>query len=245
MRRVALSLLVCCGQAAPPTHVVPIASVTASASVAPVSTCPPYATHEAPSATPDLPPVPVLPTTPIRVGDAFTVYGAVHQLNARTRDPRLDQPITIVGVIVDTNLPRVDKCALHKTGHADPVGCVTEIPTFTIADDASSSTKIRALGWASNFAHVYEAFLQYRGRTRAPAKLFQDDNWVVDVPFPLPAVGAKVRVTGRYGATFTRASTGVVADRDFGIITVDKVETLEAAQTPAAFPQLSHPTLRE
>jgi len=66
----------------------------------------------------------------------------------------------------------------------------------------------------------------------------QDYLWAVDIPFPLPAVGAKVRVTGRYGAMFTRASTGVVVDDDFGIITVDKVETLSPAARPASFPQL-------
>lgn len=175
---------------------------------------------------------------PQRQGDAYTVHGAIHALNARQHDTHLDQPITIVGVIVDTNLPRVDKCAIHKTGRADPPNCVTEIPAFTIADDARSSEKIRALGWASNFAHVYEAFLQYRGKTTKPATLLQDDIWGVDIPFPLPAVGATVRVTGRYGTMFTRASTGVLVDSDFGIITVDKVETVTAATTPAAFPQL-------
>lgn len=236
MRALVLITIVACGEA--PARVVPIASATTSASITPVSTCPPYAAHEAPSSSPDLPPVPTLPTTPIRVGNAFTVYGAVHQLNSRTHDPDLDRPVTILGVIVDTNLSRVDKCALHKTGRADPPKCVTELPSFTIADDATSPTKIRALGWASNFANVYEAFLQYRGRTQAPAKPYIDELWATEVPFPLPAVGAKVRVTGRYAFTFTRSSTGVVTDPDFGIITVDKVETLAPAATPASFPQL-------
>jgi len=236
MRCLVLVALVACGE--PPASHVAIASASASASVTPVSTCPPYATHAAPSVTPDLPAVPEMQVRPIRDGDAFTVYGAVHQLNARRHDPRLDKPITILGVIVDTNLPRVDKCAIHRTGRADPPNCATEIPSFTIADDAGSPEKIRALGWASNFAHVYEAFLQYRGRARPPAALVQDGLLAVDIPFPLPAVGAKVRVTGRYGTMFTRATSGVVVDDDFGIITVDKVETLEPAATPASFPQL-------
>jgi len=161
-----VALLGCGGE---PARHVAIASASASASVTPVSTCPPYATHAAPSVTPDLPAVPEMEHRAILTGDAFTVYGAVHQLNARRHDPRLDKPITILGVIVDTNLPRVDKCALHRSGRADPPNCVTEIPSFTIADDAGGSEKIRALGWASNFAHVYDAFLQYRGsRARPP-----------------------------------------------------------------------------
>jgi hypothetical protein len=238
MRSFALVVLLGCGE--PPASHVAIAGASASASVTPVTTCPPYATHAAPSATPDLPPVPVLAgRLDITVGDAFTVHGAVHQLNARRHDPRLDNTITIVGVIVDTNLPRVPKCALHHAGHADPPNCVAEIPSFTIADDTTAaSSRIRALGWASNFANVYEAFLAYRGRTSAPPKPYVDELWAVFVPFPLPAVGAKVRVTGHYSATFSRASSGIVVDRDFGIITVDKVDTLEAATSPAAFPQL-------
>ncbi len=235
MRRVAFLFLACCS---PASHATVVAGATASASALPAVTCAPATTHAAPSATPDLPPVPTLSTAAMRQGDAFTVRGALHALHARPRDPLLERPITIVGVIVDTNLPRADKCALHRAGRADPPNCVAEIPAFTIADDATSPTKIRALGWASNFANAYEAFLKYRGRATAPAKLYPDELWAVDVPFPLPAIGAKVRVTGRYGAIFERASSGIVIDRDFGIITVDKVETLEAATSPAAFPQL-------
>jgi hypothetical protein len=235
MRCFVLVVLACCGSSERASHVA-VAHASTSTSVAAVTTCPPYATHAAPTATPDLPAVATLSTAPLKIGDAFTVRGAVHALNARERDPRLDQPITIVGVIVDTNLARAPKCAVHKTGRADPPNCVAEIPAFTLADDADAhSPRVRALGWASNFANVYEAFLLYRGHATAPARLYQDELWAGDIPFPLPAPGARVRVTGRYGANFMRGSNGLITDADFGIITVDKVEMLERAPTPATF----------
>ena len=57
----------------------------------------------------------------------------------------------------------------------------------------------------------------------------------MDVPFPLPAVGAKVKVTGKYGYTFTKSSTGLVSDPNNGVITFSKSEEIEAAPQPAAF----------
>ena len=70
------------------------------------------------------------------------------------------------------------------------------------------------IGWAKNFATV-DRFDARRTRTKGkkdpPAKLVKEDVWDVDVPFPLPAVGAKVKVTGKYGYTFTKAQTGIVS----------------------------------
>jgi hypothetical protein len=182
----------------------------------------------------DIPDPPALSNAPRKIGDAFTVAGAVHALQSRYENKQVARPISIVGVIVDSNLASAPKCALHRTGKRDPDDCVTEIPSFTIADARDgSSPRIRVLGWARNFAVVFDANQQYRGKTTAPSPLVHDDVWNVDVPFPLPAPGAKVKVTGRYGFAFTRSSTGIVADPATGVFTVDRVETLETAPKPA------------
>jgi hypothetical protein len=182
----------------------------------------------------DIPDAPALSTAPLKKGDAFTVAGAVHALHSKYHSKDVAKPISIVGVIVASNLATAPACALHRTGKRDPDGCVTEIPSFTLADDRdATSPRIRVLGWARNFAVVFDANQQYRGRTTAPSPLVHDDVWNVDVPFPLPSLGAKVKVTGRYSFTFARSSTGMVADPSTGLFTVERVETLEPAPKPA------------
>src|SRR5262249_50848508 len=63
-----------------------------------------------------VPAPPSLPSTPIKNGDAFTVYGAVHQLRSLMHNKDVTQPpaITITGYIVDSNIPRAPDCAVHK-----------------------------------------------------------------------------------------------------------------------------------
>ncbi len=120
----------------------------------------------------------------------------------RTEQARVDpgevtmKEIAIVGYIVESNLAAAPACALHKTGQKDPEGCRAEIPTFAIADtkDARDERKIRVMGWASNWANVFEANRLYKDAKAAPAVMHKDAIWAVDVPYPLPAVGAKVRV---------------------------------------------------
>ena len=186
----------------------------------------------------NIPEPPTLPTTPLRVGDAYTVYGAIRTLHALDGSEKLAHDITIVGWIVDTNLARAPKCAIHHTGHADPANCTSEVPAFTIADEktaAANAPRIRVMGWASNFPNVYEAYLKERAHSHD--KLL-DENWARELPSPLPAATAKVKVTGRYGMVFSLASSGIDADPRNGIFTVTHTETLEPATTPAAFPQL-------
>jgi hypothetical protein len=179
---------------------------------------------------------------PQKVGDSYTVFGAVHLLNvgASLGSADLGKELSIVGTIVDTNLGRAPRCALHKTGVRDPDGCVTEIPTFTLGDvkGSTAAPTIRVMGWASNFANVFDANAQYKNLTQRPAELYKDELWAVDVPFPLPSVGAKVKVIGRYGPSFTRSSAGMSTDPQYGIFTVSEVVYLEAAPEPAKFPQL-------
>jgi hypothetical protein len=199
-----------------------------------------------------LPPVPQLPTDPIRVGDSYTVFGAIHQLRSRYHAADVTaKDISITGYIVDANIPRAPACAVHPTGKKDPDDCKSEIPSFWIADAKGNNTgqKIRVMGWASNFANVYDAMQKYKDQKDPPKPpptpdqagkpgfLVQDELWAVLIPYPLPAVGAKVKVTGRYGSIFGKSSAGIVSDPNNGLMTYGTVETLEPPTEPAAFPK--------
>jgi hypothetical protein len=91
------------------------------------------------------------------------------------------------------------------------------------------------LGWSKNFASVFEAMEKYKNLKEPPKELFKDEIWGVEVPFPIPAVGAKVKITGKYGTTFSKSSTGIVSDPNNGVLTYGKMEVLEPASEPAAF----------
>lgn len=197
---------------------------------------------------PNLPAPPALSSTPIKVGNAFTVHGASHHLRSRIHNQSVTEAdITIEGYIVQENIADAPSCAIHKLGKRDPDDCPPageppiEIPSFWIADEKGAGAdkpRIRVLGWAKNYATVYEAMEKYKNlkEVKDPEKdLLKDDMWNVDVPFPLPAVGAKVRVTGRYGFTFTKATTGIVSDPVNGVLTYEKIEVVEQAPEKAAF----------
>ncbi|CAN5241985.1 hypothetical protein BH09MYX1_BH09MYX1_43370 [soil metagenome] len=185
---------------------------------------------------------PVLPAplpasaTPDKIGDAFTVSGALHALKERFPPPEIQGDVAIIGVIVDSNLPRADKCALHRVGQRDPTGCTTPVPTFWIADrNDPAAPKIPVMGWASNFAHVYEAFLSAK---KPGAKPIIDDVWATTVPMPLPAVGARIKLHGRYALSFTKSSNGVSTEPDTGIVTYASIDVIDVAPHAATFPQL-------
>src|SRR5271155_5482350 len=192
--------------------------------------------------TPNLPTPPTLPSTPIKNGDAYTIYGAIHQLRSLLHAKDVTaQPIVIEGYIVDSNIPRAPDCAVHKTGKKDPDNCpppgpngeITpiEVPSFWIADEKGNNTglRVRVVGWARNFAVVYDAMKGYRDLKPGdqPKKPVQDDVLNVDVPFPLPAVGAKVKVTGGYN--FSKTVTEMVTEPTGGVIALEKLETEEPA----------------
>lgn len=184
-----------------------------------------------------IPAVPQLPTEPIKQGDAYTIFGASHHLKSRIHDKDVTaKPISIVGYIVEENISTAPACAVHKTGKKDADDCQAEIPSFWIADAKGEAKKrVRVLGWAKNFATVYDAMQKYKGLKEPPKEAFKDDMWGVDVPFPLPAVGAKVKVTGTYGYSFSKSSTGIVSDPVNGVLTYEKLEVLEAAPEPVSF----------
>ena len=73
---------------------------------------------------PSLPAVPTLPNKKKKIGDAYTVWGATHDLRSKVhKDDFRDKQITIVGYIVKTNYEDAPVCAIHKTGKADPPEC--------------------------------------------------------------------------------------------------------------------------
>ncbi|MEO8874729.1 MAG: hypothetical protein ABI461_04000, partial [Polyangiaceae bacterium] len=190
----------------------------------------------------NLPSVPALPTTPIKgSGDSYTIYGASHHLRSTIHFADVtSKEITIEGYIIDSNIERAPKCAVHKTGKKDPDDCITEIPTFVIADDKNAAPdakvpKIKVMGWASNFSNVFDAMQKYKGLKDPPKELLKDATWATDIPFPLPAKGAKVKVTGKYGVNFARASSGLAADPINGVMTYSKLEYEEPSTEPAAF----------
>jgi hypothetical protein len=169
----------------------------------------------------NLPAPPTLPATPIKVGDAFTIYGAQHHLKSRIHDKEVtSKDIVIQGYI----------------GKKDADDCNAEIPSFWIADQkGETKVMVRVLGWSKNFASVFEAMEKYKNLKEPPKELFKDEIWGVEVPFPIPAVGAKVKITGKYGTTFSKSSTGIVSDPNNGVLTYGKMEVLEPASEPAAF----------
>jgi hypothetical protein len=197
---------------------------------------------------PSLPPPPTLTSAPIKVGESYTIHGASHHLRSRIHDKDVTKgSISITGFIVEENITEAPKCALHDVGKKDPDDCPPanappiEIPSFWIADEKGAGAdkpRIRVLGWAKNYATVWEAWKKTRAmkEIKDPTKdLFKDDVWQVDVPFPLPAVGAKVKITGKYGFVFSKASTGLVSDPVNGVMTYEKMETLEQAPAPISF----------
>ncbi|HEX4335871.1 MAG TPA: hypothetical protein VH062_08160 [Polyangiaceae bacterium] len=192
-----------------------------------------------------LPPVPNVPQKPVKAGDAYTVWGASYQLRSRVHHKDVaDKDLKITGYISKTNLADAPACAIHKTGKEDPEGCRPPIPTFWLCDskDAVDADCMRVMGWASNFAQLHDAIEQFdkeKGKPAAAGKekeAFTDNFWGVKVPDPLPAKGAKVNVKGNYATTFTKATSGTVADPIMGVLTYAEIETVEQAPEEATLP---------
>ena len=187
----------------------------------------------------NLPAPPALPTTPIKQGDAYTIYGAIHHLQSLIHNKDVTaQPISIVGYIVDSNIPRAPDCAVHKTGKKDPDNCNPEVPSFWVADDKGNAKgqKVRVVGWARNFAVIFDAMTAYKKLKEGeqPKEPVMDDMLNVQVPFPLPAVGAKVKITGAYNVARTVVSD-MVSEPAGGVMALQKMEQLEPPPEPARF----------
>jgi hypothetical protein len=189
---------------------------------------------------PSLPAVPTLPTKAKKVGDAYTIWGVTHDLHSRVHREDVDgKKISLVGYIVKTNYDGAPKCAIHKTGKGDAADCKAEIPTFYIADDKGEATNmIAVMGWASNFAQLFSLIegIDKAAKGKEGEVKLKDEFWAVDIPNPLPNVGAKVKVTGTYATTFTKATGGAGANPKYGIMTAEKIEYLEAPQDRVYLP---------
>lgn len=85
------------------------------------------------------------------------------------------------------------------------------------------------LGWASSFSQVFEA--KRLGRASAsggkPAKLWRDERWGNEVPWPLPTKGKRVRVRGTYASHFDRIAGGTVSEPRTGLLALEQLEQLE------------------
>lgn len=184
-----------------------------------------------------LPSVPTLQKKPIKQGDAYTVWGAAYYLRSNVhRKDIVGKDITVTGYITKTNLMEAPACAVHKTGKADPEGCKAPVPTFWIGDtkDAPENESIKVMGWASNFANLYDAIQEF-DRPKDDAG-YDDQLWGVKVPNPLPSKGAKVTVKGKFSTTFMKASSGAEADPYQGIIDFQDITQHEPAPELATIP---------
>jgi hypothetical protein len=185
----------------------------------------------------DLPPVPNVPQKPIKAGDAYTVWGASYSLRSPVHHKEVvEKKLSITGYITKSNLGTAPECAVHKGGKADPEGCTAPIPAFWIGDtkDATEKDSIKVMGWASNYAQIYDAIEEFdKGKEDAE---HLDEFWGVKTPNPLPAVGAKITVTGKYSTVFSGASTGAEADPIMGLVSYESITVHEPAAEVATLP---------
>jgi hypothetical protein len=184
-----------------------------------------------------LPPAANLPKRPLKNGEAWTVWGASYSLRSRVhRKEVASKRLSIQGYIVKSNMTDAPECAVHKAGKADPENCKAPVPAFWIGDtkDATEADSIKVMGWASNFAQIFDAIDEFdKGKENAE---YNDSNWGVKVPNPLPAVGAKVTVTGQYGVSFSKASSGAEADPFMGVLDFQEMTVQEPAPALATLP---------
>jgi hypothetical protein len=182
-------------------------------------------------AKPSLPAVPTLPQKNKKTGDAYSVWGITHDLRSRVHAEDVNgKKVSIVGYITKTNFDQAPKCAVHKTGKGDPTDCNSPIPTFSIADTKEEQKDvIDVMGFASNFAQLFSMIegIDKAAKGKENEVKLKDEMWGQDVPNPIPGVGAKVKVTGTYGVTFTKATGGAAANPKYGIMTVETIEYLE------------------
>jgi hypothetical protein len=198
---------------------------------------PAYVPRAASTVPPPALPVPAAPVFPIKDGDAYTVRGAIHHLRSRVHADEITRaPITIVGTIVRENFAEAPRCAQHRTGRGDPEQCRAPLPSFALADaEGPAGEAIEVLGWSSNWAQIY-TLLMTMDRAKPGAAVTLRDEFLGHVlPMPLPAVGAKVRVTGHYGVTFNRGPSPA-ADTQHGILTFESMTTLAPGPKEATLP---------
>jgi hypothetical protein len=189
-----------------------------------------------------LPAVPTLPQKNKKDGDAYTVWGVTHDLRSRVHHDEVDgKRISIVGYIVKANYDEAPECAVHKVGKGDPPDCKSPIPTFAIADAKDEKEDmIEVMGWASNFAQIFSLIEEIDKAPKGEELDLEvmDEFFAQKLPVPLPNVGAKVKVTGTYGITFTKVTGGAAANPKYGIMNAETIEYLEMPAEPANLPTM-------
>ena len=194
---------------------------------------------------PNLPSVPTVSMPIIKNGDDYTVEGAAYSLRSPVHKASvIGKDISIVGWIVKTNLLDAPECAVHRTGKADEKDdeeCKAPLPAFWIADakDGDEKDAIKVMGFASNFANLFDAIKKYKGKRGTEAEPLMDAFFAKPIPNPIVNVGAQVRVKGNYSTIFTRASSGAGADPIMGQLSYDELEYLVPPPEPGTLPGMN------
>jgi len=189
-----------------------------------------------------LPAVPTLPKKNKKVDGAYTVWGASHDLRSRVHNKDVaGKEITLIGYIVKVNYTDAPECAIHETGEGDPADCKAPVPSFSIADEkGEEKAVIEVMGWASNFAQIYSLIEEVDKAAKGEEGEIEamDEFWGQKMMIPIPNLGAKVKITGNYDVTFTKATGGAAANPKYGIMTAATIEYLEMPETLANLPTM-------
>lgn len=223
----------------------------------------PYEKKPDPKEKAEVPPVPNLPPLQRKNGDAWTVHGLIHDFRSMNHHAEVDgAKLSIAGYITRTNLvpcsdPKtmdgkkeqcVPVCAVHdgglrkdKKNPGDPEGCKAPLPAFWIGDTADAKEVIMVIGFASTFAQLHDAILiidETKPEKRTEKEFLDsliDTQFATPMPNPIPAKGAKVKVSGTYGAQALKGS-GTAIDPNHGILTYESIEYIEQAPELATLP---------
>ena len=125
-----------------------------------------------------------------KVGDAYTIFGAIHDLKSRIHSREITaKDVTITGYIVESNYATAPKCATTRPARRTPTTASTSpFPSFWIADKKGDTKgqKIRVLGWAKNWATIFDAMEKYKDLKDPPKELVKDDVWERRRSVPAP-----------------------------------------------------------
>jgi hypothetical protein len=169
----------------------------------------------------------------ISEGTVMSVARASAALRSPEHRAEVDgKEIRVAGYVVRSTIDEVPLCAVHRAGIEDPQGCAPPVPTFWLADTpkASPAESMRVMGWASNHAVIYDAI---RLADRGVSASTVDGFWGVTLPQPLPAVGARLVIVGRYATKFEKATLPVPPDPVMGILDASQITTLTKASVAA------------
>lgn len=132
------------------------------------------------------------------------------------------------------------KDAKEKPKDEEP--CNPPVPAFWIAETntvTDTTELIKVVDWATNFAGIYSAIVEYDKESdpeKRPA-IKVEDSYGKTIPNPIPAVGAKVKITGKYGKSYDM-STSTIADPRFGIMAARSIEVIEQAPELGSLPYM-------